>query len=355
MLKALATKVHVKLIVEAETEPRRIKDQWAMPDFGSAELHVKPGDETINELLKADNSVHIFSGVSSYPYVHNVFKKAVAQKLRIGIMTEPYDWIGFKGLLRRGKYFLFNLQYSNSIDFILAIGHKGRECLQAASFSSTKIYDWGYFTESSPRETPPDSTFSGKPRLIYVGRLSKGKGILGLIELCRSLENSYESITIIGHGSEEFALRNLIAGRTKFHFLGAVSNNAVMEAISSADLMVLPSIAKDGWGAVINESLMLGIPVITSDYCGASVLLDGKIRGEVFSVSNNNLEDVLKRWLQKGKLTLAHRKQIQQWAKEHISGEEAAKYLLKIVDYNYSSGNIDLPVAPWLKNADATS
>ena len=42
----------------------------------------------------------------------------------------------------------------------------------------------------------------------------------------------------------------------------------------------------DGWGAVVNEALMVGTPVICSDRCGASDLIENGRNGYVFEAGN---------------------------------------------------------------------
>jgi glycosyltransferase involved in cell wall biosynthesis len=48
---------------------------------------------------------------------------------------------------------------------------------------------------------------------------------------------------------------------------------------------VLPS-RFDGWGAVVNEALMVGTPVICSDRCGASDVIENGRNGYVFEADN---------------------------------------------------------------------
>ena len=50
--------------------------------------------------------------------------------------------------------------------------------------------------------------------------------------------------------------------------------------MAAADVLVLPS-RFDGWGAVVNEALMVGTPVICSDRCGASDVIENGRNGYV--------------------------------------------------------------------------
>jgi glycosyltransferase involved in cell wall biosynthesis len=118
------------------------------------------------------------------------------------------------------------------------------------------------------------------------------------------------------------------------------------ELISKSDLLVLPSY-KDGWGVVINEALMAGVPVVCSTNCGAQDLLDGCIRGETFEVGNaKQLAEVLRRRIGVGPNGAETRRDIQEWSRR-ISAESAASYLKAIVDHVYAAG--PRPMAPWLQ------
>lgn len=350
-IRSLTAGRRVILVVERETEERRVKDGWAVPDFGDTEIYIAPEDDVVDRLLAIDDAVHVFTGIGSYAFVHNALRKAIKQKRRIGIISEPFNWLGVKGGLRYIRLALLGKRYGHGIDFILAIGHMGRKCFEKAGFDKQKIFDWGYFTELGNQEMNTVTANGGsatKAKLIFVGRITKDKGILELVRLCKTMEDQFDTLTIIGHGEREEELIDLINGSSKYNYLGALPNDETRKNIQVADIAILPSIGKDGWGAVVNEALLLGVPVITSDYCGASVLLDNKMRGEVFEVKRNNLKLVIEKWLDKGVPQANERDRIRKWAVDKLSGMTAANYFNEIITYCYL-GQAERPVAPWFK------
>jgi glycosyltransferase involved in cell wall biosynthesis len=133
-------------------------------------------------------------------------------------------------------------------------------------------------------------------------------------------------------------------------FTGILKNTLVPHAIKKADLLVLPSVW-DGWGAVVNEALGVGVPVVCSDFCGAQVLLAGE-RGETFPVDSvQGLAEVLRRRILLGRPSTEVRKRIRAWS-QCISGDAAANYLDRILLYLDSSKQrscMPRPVAPWLE------
>ena len=81
-LKALSTKHNVTLCVEKSIENVRAEEGWKIPDLGDIRIYVAPNDVKTKSLLNA-SSIHVFSGISTYPMVYDAFKKAVAKGFRI--------------------------------------------------------------------------------------------------------------------------------------------------------------------------------------------------------------------------------------------------------------------------------
>ena len=113
------------LVAEEDMMAQRIKDGWSIPQMGKARVVIKPGDNEIERLLSMPNTKQVFSGIDAFPLVYRVFKMAVKKRLDISVMMEPYQWQGFKGFIRRGKYALHALRYAKHINHIFATGELG--------------------------------------------------------------------------------------------------------------------------------------------------------------------------------------------------------------------------------------
>jgi hypothetical protein len=79
---------------------------------------------------------------------------------------------------------------------------------------------------------------------------------------------------------------------------------------------------------------------------GSSILLQG-IRGRVFSIKKDNLEEVLQGFLPILPYDGNKREEIKNWALQNISGETAAKYFDEIIS-DVMGNTTQRPVAPWL-------
>jgi glycosyltransferase involved in cell wall biosynthesis len=342
-LRSLAEMHDVVLVVEEEITEQRKQHGWKVPDFGKTKIIIAPDSQQINELLNTKDAIHTFSGVDAFPLVSHVFRLAVKRKQTVGIMAEPFNWFGLKGKLRFVKYFLFAIRFRKRISFILAVGNRGRWCFEKTGFTKTKIFDWAYFTET-PSIKIQNNT-AGKTKLLFVGSIDERKNILYLIAVCKNME-IIDQLTIIGKGHLENELQNQIQ-KTNCQYLGQAPNDVIHGLMATFDCLMLPSVF-DGWGAVVNEALMCGVPVIASDNCGASVLLDNKERGYVFSVKKNNLQEIIVNFLEQLPYSFEQRKKIKDWALQSISGEVAANYFIHICEYLCDNKG-DRPIVPWLK------
>jgi glycosyltransferase involved in cell wall biosynthesis len=172
--------------------------------------------------------------------------------------------------------------------------------------------------------------------------LIQRKGVDTLLKELAQLQHLNWSLTIVGDGIERKNLEeysNSISNEIEFK--GNVSNEKVFEIFSNADLMLCPS-QFDGWGAVVNEALTVGTPVLVSNNCGASVLVDGIVTGESFSFET--FGTVLEKWIIKRDLK-QHRKEIIDWTHSVMNGDVASDYFLDILKSVDESDN--KPKAPW--------
>lgn len=109
--------------------------------------------------------------------------------------------------------------------------------------------------------------------LVYVGRLSKDKGIDIFADVCRHLirNGAVNRVLIAGDGPD----RSLLTVDGAIDVRGAVSNEEAHSMIAEADLLIAPSRLAENQPTVILEAMSEGTPVIASDTAGARELLAG--------------------------------------------------------------------------------
>jgi glycosyltransferase involved in cell wall biosynthesis len=341
-------------VVEETVSRERLAQGWAAPKVQNVTVIVAPTDPEVKDILidRRQSSVHIIYGVHGFALPRKAFYFGVRVGARMGLLNEP-PWPRNKRRDAIVPHFhrLHTMVFGRRFNFVLAIGHMAVDFYQSVGYSGRVVFQFGYFPEV---KMLPDRVSTGETtvQIIYVGQLIARKGVDILLHAISTLRGMNWNLKIIGNGAQEDSLKLLatslgLDGRVSFH--KSVANAQALEAIAASDVLVLPS-RHDGWGAVVNESLLCGVPVICSSKCGAADLLQESWRGSVFqSESAEDLTDKLTTWISRGPRTTSETAQIRLWS-SHISGEAAADYFISIIEHTARAGrsNAVKPNAPWL-------
>lgn len=357
LIGGLATQsdVAVTLVCQDDLPQWRRSIGWQAPDYGNAEVMIQPTHREMQQLLSADphSTTHIFSGTRGYSMVWQALQQAIKANLKLGIYSEASDWRGAKGLLRLGRARIDQVRFGSSIHFVLAIGHLGVKWFRRSGYKPAQIYPFGYFVDLPNKldEGVQTKTMSSDMfHIVFIGQGVHRKGVDLLLEALSSLKQDPWRLTVIGSGDDLPAWQRLSVQRTldaRVDFVGTLPNAKAMQLLSGADLLVLPS-RWDGWGAVVNEALLRGVPVVCSSYCGAADLLTDPLRGAVFATGSvNDLRAKLFAQLSLGRLQPSRRQKICVWAQQRLSGVAAAQYLLEIVAHSQQPAT-PRPATPWL-------
>jgi glycosyltransferase involved in cell wall biosynthesis len=134
---------------------------------------------------------------------------------------------------------------------------------------------------ASPRSDGESPTF------LFVGRLSKEKGLEDLLAAFRSVQQQLPKAKLLlaGPGSERDGLQSQAAAwglGSSITFLGNQTAEEIGELLEISTALVLPS-RKEPWGLVVNEALSYGCPVVVSEVCGCipELVLNG-VNGYAF-------------------------------------------------------------------------
>ena len=124
--------------------------------------------------------------------------------------------------------------------------------------------------------------------VLYVGKLSRGKGIRYFLEAAEKVRDV--SFVIIGDGPMKRDV--LKAGRrnSRIIYFGKMAHEKVLELYRASDVVCFPSVWAEPLGRVAIESLMLGIPCIGSNVGGIPEIIDNGING--FIVEPENSEQI---------------------------------------------------------------
>jgi glycosyltransferase involved in cell wall biosynthesis len=265
----------------------------------------------------------------------------------VGILSEGRDWRRLPGVLRQVHSQLNEGKYRRMVRFVLALGHLAAKWYEICGYSQEQVFPFCYVVESEAA-MPRDHSNSSQVNLSFVGQLIERKRVDLLIRGLSKVKSENWHLHVIGDGKKRFALEKLVHDlhlSGMIDFAGVLENKMVRLKLADSDVFVLPS-NWDGWGAVVNEALMTGVPVICSDFCGASDLIRPGFNGELFKCGSvDSLAAVLDKWISGGPLDLPARRKIQSWSRS-IEGEAVARYFIQIIDYLEGTRS-ERPQAPW--------
>ncbi len=131
-----------------------------------------------------------------------------------------------------------------------------------------------------------DYNLAGKRITLFVGRLAKVKGIDQAINaFAETLHTNPDAVfVIVGDGPEKDFLKDLVEKKgleENIRFVGRFEGDALFAWYLVGQLFVLAS-NFEPYGAVVNEALLAGMPVLCSSKAGAADLIEDGQNGKVF-------------------------------------------------------------------------
>jgi len=290
-------KVYVANTVHVERQAQGWVNQHN-PSF-SPELIPEKGwlKFAIRRLRENRKAVHLFGSPFEQTKLIVVLFLAVAMRLRVYLISEPYSPISvgylsdkrqyinwLKAKFRPLLYGIYGLLLRHRIDGVFAISCRAIEQYQRIGINRKKIFPFGYFV---PYHDPVEGVnlptgSSGKTglKIVFVGTLIATKGLDLLINAVSKLTKNGWSLSLDVYGPGD-------PGQYSFdHFsvryCDSIPFGNSQAVISEYDVLVLPS-RYDGWGVVVNEALMAGVPVICSDQVGAGAVIEKWQCGATFA------------------------------------------------------------------------
>jgi glycosyltransferase involved in cell wall biosynthesis len=161
---------------------------------------------------------------------------------------------------------------------MLAVSHFAEQFYVELGFDTERVFPFGYFRASNHRpQIGARSRVSERSEVIYVGQLIHRKGVDFLLEAMVPLFDRHSDLflSVVGAGIEAQVLEtcaHALGVQDRVSFEGTIGSDKIRARLVSADVLVLPS-RWDGWGVVVIEALLMGVPVIVTDRCGAADLI----------------------------------------------------------------------------------
>ena len=173
-----------------------------------------------------------------------------------------------------------------------------------------KAYKWGYFPEVIPyKDINKLIDDKEKNSILWVSRFIELKHPEYVVEIAKRLKKEGYDFTInmIGIGEIQTQITEMIKGfglEKNIKILGAMSPEKVRENMEKSKIFLFTSDRKEGWGAVLNESMNSGCAVVANSEIGSvPFLIKDKENGLIYEDGNiENLYNNVKLLLDNSKL-----------------------------------------------------
>lgn len=165
--------------------------------------------------------------------------------------------------------------------------------LSLLGFDTNKCFKWGYFPCIKEYEALPRRN-NTPIKLLWVGRFLELKHTEDAITAAYELKKRGVDFIfdIIGSGECEASLKSMVKDlnlEDEINFLGTMSPSEVIENMERADIFMMTSDFKEGWGAVVNEAMSTGCAVLISSALGcAKYLVNDRKNGLIYKFGNQN-------------------------------------------------------------------
>jgi glycosyltransferase involved in cell wall biosynthesis len=247
----------------------------------------------IRQLRLHRDATHLFSSPFEQPWLILALIMAIAMGRRVYLISEPYSPIAagyqndkqraigrLKALLRPALYKIYGVLLRRRITGVFCISSLAISQYRQIGIKREKLFPFGYFVPrvfSAPSETAKAPAAGLK--LIFIGTLIVRKGLDVLIEAVSALNRQGAAIYLDVYGPGDASRFDFDGAMIRY--CGLIPFGDAQPVIAGYDLLILPS-RYDGWGVVVNEALIAGVPAICSDRVGAAAIVTKWQCGAVF-------------------------------------------------------------------------
>lgn len=275
-----STKKHISLI-------KRIFNISYLSKFNKEVLSFKPDiihlhgifNEISPSILLATHDIPVIMTVHNNQLVNAVTNLSARTGGKCNTIICPgcTNCVGITGMIYESIKRIIHRKLLKKVRLYITPSKYMQDLIEKADYSPVKRIPNGFMIMKR-------SPIINWNRLLYVGRLTKEKGvdylILSMTEVLRS--NPTTILDIVGNGNERDALKKLVKGlhledTIRFHM--DISHNNVQKFYEDTTLVIVPSVYNDNFPTVCIEALSVGRPIVGTNVGGIPELVANDITG----------------------------------------------------------------------------
>jgi len=273
-----------------EMDPERVSMGWGIDTSDIPYVKKYSEDAEKAKAMIMDADAVIFGGVDDESYI---MPRLEAGRLTFRYHERIYKEGQWKFISPAGlkKKYHDHIRFKNDPDYLLCAGGYVASDFSLIGAYPDKKYVWGYFPECIEYdidELMEKKRMSDRTEILWSGRMIDWKHPEDAIEAVACLKNEGVDfhLTMIGGGEMESRLKQMAEDRgisDDVTFTGFLKPDEVRARMELADIYLFTSDQKEGWGAVLNESMNSGCCVIASSAIGAvPFMLEHCVNGLVY-------------------------------------------------------------------------
>lgn len=292
-------------------EKCRFKYEWLLGGFSLRGHYFRFGLQRLLKVEKPDIVIsHEFLGVSLQVALLLSFRRLPAHLIWTAENPKIFSSHGFfRSLIKRAFFKVMRgvIVYTKQMELIYREEFSfTAPAAVVPNIPATHAYrDLLRASEQIAREWVSKYRWKSTKLILFVGRLESEKAIHRLLRAVAELEGASKewALVIVGDGSEKKTLERLsvdLGISESVVFMGRLEGLELHALYRLATLFVLPSVY-EAFGAVVNEALLAGVPVICTHEVGAKVWIKNGENGMVIDGNApSELGEQINIWLQKG-------------------------------------------------------
>lgn len=278
-----------------------LKDKYYIPTI--------QGLKEINRLIKINPSIETEIHTHTRFYLTNLIASILARKYKI----KHYHFEHGSSFVQDGsalvRFFAYLFDYTlgkyilNKSDLVFPISEGVRKFL-GNNFKNARLGPTLYNSYEIKNKSFKPFPKPPRPKLLFVGRLVKSKGVYELIEAARILkdENFLFTLTLIGDGTEKGSLEKYVFDhnlKNNVFIKGKLPYEETQLEFPKYDIFINPSYT-EGLPTTVLEALFNNLLIVATNVGGTNEILpEGmliKIKDLSPKIISENLKNIFNNW-----------------------------------------------------------
>ena len=224
--------------------------------------------------------------------------------------------------------------------YMLCANAYGAKDFNSLGLYKGKTYKWGYFLQTNYYDIDKllqEKEKNEKIQIIWVARFINWKHPEVVLKLAENLkrQNYNFKIKMIGTGKLEEKIRNKVKSKNLenvVEVVGQVPSNKVKDCMEKSNIFIGTSDSREGWGAVINESMNAGCAIVANKKMGSVPFLIGDNNTGLMYNNYIDLENKVKQLIENKKLRMELSKNAYNYITTKWTGAIAAENILQLFE-----------------------